>query len=543
MRRNGIIAALCAALALPLAGACTGSISGPGSDDDPGIDDPAGDAPRFARLTHDQWENTVADLFGMSEPPGLAGQFQPDPPIGRFDNNILRLTVTAGHWQDYQRAAELIAEQVVLDTALLGNVVPADLPADTTEAGRAFITSFGRRAFRRPLSAAEVDRYAALFAQGSTHFPEHDDLTAGIRLVIEAMLQSPYFLYRAETSSAVSGGEIALSGDEVASRLSYALWNSMPDAELMAAADAGDLETADGVRAQAARLFESARTSGQFDHFHFQAFELLDWADLDKDAVAFPDWRREVGVMMQTEATRFLGSVVAGGTIRDLMTSRTAFVNDELAAIYGVDGSFDASFQEVELDANRAGFITRAGFLTRNATLTDPDPIHRGVFINLNLLCVDLSALPNIPDDLNPVGDTNRERIESITGDGTCGEGCHSTTINPLGFALENYDALGQYRTEDNGFPVDAADSYQFPDRTIEFNDAIELSQQLAEAPELHACYIQQLLEYVYGRDITEADQPIIDKLAAESLAENLTIREIILRLVTSRAFRYRTAN
>ncbi len=198
----------------------------------------------------------------------------------------------------------------------------------------------------------------------------------------------------------------------------------------------------------------------------------------------------------------------------------------------------------MELDSTRrSGFLTRLGFLTRNATLTEPDPIHRGVFINLNLLCRKLGALPNIPENLMPEGDTNRERIDSITGTGTCGAGCHANTINPLGFALENYDALGQYRTEDNGFPVNAADSYQFADgRVIDFNDAIELSDQLADAPELHSCYVQQLLEYVYGRDLTDADAPLVDELASQSHTEGLSVKEITVRLVTSSAFRFRTA-
>lgn len=246
---------------------------------------------------------------------------------------------------------------------------------------------------------------------------------------------------------------------------------------------------------------------------------------------------------MQTEAQLFFDSIVFGnGTIGDLFTSRTAFVNDELAPIYGMDGSFGPEFVQVELDdAQRAGVLTRVGFLAKNATLTEPDPIHRGVFVNLNLLCREISAVPNLPDDLMPVGDTNRERIDSITGEGTCGESCHGGIINPIGFALENYDALGGWRTQDNGFPVDAAATYVFEDgRSISFQNGLELSQQLAQAPEVHACYVRHLVEYLYGRDVNEGDAAVIDSLAQQSLEGGLTIREIVVRLVSLRAFRYR---
>lgn len=518
--------------------ACTGVIGD--------VEEDAADAPRFARLTHEQWENTVQDLFQLPAPTGHSAQFQQDPPLGRFDNNIARLTVTGGHWQSYQRGAELVAEQVTSDPGLLALFVPTDLPADPAAAARAFASGFGARAFRRPLEDDEVDRYAAIFALGPEHYPELDATTSGIRLVVETMLQSPFFLYRTETATASGGGIVKLGGYEIASRLSYAFWNTMPDDELFDAAGTGALDTEDGVRAQAERLFDHPRTRAQFDHFHFQAFSLREYTDVDKDPVRFPEWDEALGIAMQEETTRFLESVVFGdGSIRDVLTSNRAFVNAELAAIYGVPGTFGPDFVEVELDpAQRAGFLTRVGFLTRNATLTDPDPIHRGVFVNLDVLCRPISALPDLPDDLMPVGNTNRERVNSITGPGTCGAGCHATMINPIGFSLENYDAIGRWRTEDNGFPVDAADTYVFPDgREISFENGVELSQLLADSPEVHACYTRQLLEYIYGRDIAEADVALAEDLAAQSLDEGLTVRELVIRVVTGSAFRHRPAN
>jgi hypothetical protein len=497
---------------------------------------------RFPRLSHPQWENTVQDLFRLPEPPGLAQSFDADPPLGRFDNNTARLTMTAGLWQDYQRAAETMAEQIAGDEQALDRIVPDDLSDEDAERG--FIEAFGARAFRRPLTAAEVDRYAALFDRGDELFDGLDPFTAGVRITISAMLQSPHFLYRSELASDRSGRNIQLSGHEIASRLSYAFWNTMPDDELFAAAASGELDTVEGVRAQALRMFDDGRTRAAFAHFHEQMLALAEYDDLDKSSDKFPEWRRELGSMMRTEVELFFESVVfdGDGTIGDLLTSTRAFVNDELAEIYDLEGDFGDEFVEVELDpATRAGFLTRLGFLTRNATLTEPDPIHRGVFVNLEILCRPLSAVPNLPDNLMFIGNTNRERIESVTGPGTCAETCHGGIINPIGFSLEHYDAIGRYRTEDNGYPVDASSEYRFPDgRSLKFENAIELSQLLAAEPDPHACYVGQLLEYMYGSEVDESRFKLVAEMTDLSLAENASIRELVASIVTSESFRFR---
>jgi hypothetical protein len=349
MRRFESTRAIAIATGALAIAACTGKVSG-GDLDNGGAE--ATEAPRFARLTHAQWENTVRDLFNLPAPPALATAFYPDPQLGRFDNNIARLAVTAGLWQDYQRAAEQIAELVVADQTLFAGILPADLPSDPAAAGRAFVESFGARAFRRPLTAAEVDGYAAMFATGPTHYPEDDALHGGARLVIGAMLQSPWFLYRAETSTG-EGSTVQLSGYEVASRLSYALWNTMPDPDLFADAADGALDDEDGLRAAAERLWAEERTHGQFDHFHYQAFELREYTDVDKDGEVFPEWSGPLAEAMQAEANMFLSGVVFDeGAIGDLLTSTRAHVNADLAAVYGLSGEFGDEMVEVELDAS-----------------------------------------------------------------------------------------------------------------------------------------------------------------------------------------------
>jgi hypothetical protein len=493
-------------------------------------------ADRFPRLTHAQWEATVKDLFHLPDLPGLAASFTPDPQLGRFENNIARLGITQGLWRDYQLAAETLAARVTSEDALYAQLV-------TGTDAREFIVTFGARAFRRPLKTAEVERYMTIFESAPPVFPTQDPFKAGVRLVVQGMLQSPFFLYRSELSTAKDALGMPLSGFEVAARMSYLFWNTMPDEELFAAAKAGELDTYEGVRRHAARLFDDDRTRAQFRQFHYQAFAISEYADLDKSLTAFPTWRREIGGMMQEEALRFVdGILVNDGGVADLLTSTKAYVNADLAKIYGLQGTFGTEYTEVQLDpATRAGLLTRAGFLARNATLDEPDPIHRGVFINLGILCRQISAPPNIPDQLDRTGNTNREKVESITGLGTCGENCHHTIINPLGFAFENFDAVGALRTTDHGFPLDTTATYHFPDgRAISYTNAVDLSKQLATAPEVHACYARQLLEFTLGRDLALLDTATVRDLAAQSL-DKVSIKELVISVVASNTFRSRS--
>ena len=256
--RRGVRNSLFAMVGLLLLGAapaCSGTLGDPydqGGETDPSKD-PNGleDAPRlrFPRLSHAQWERTIQDLFHLDAPTGLSSSFTQDPLGGKaFDNNESSLQVTPGLWADYQRAAEEIATLVTSDQTLLSRILPADLPSDPAAKKTAFLKSFGQRAFRRPLTAAEVTRFSALFDAAPPLDPGADTFVAGVRLAIEAFLQSPSFVYRPEIGGTPrADGKIPLSGFEVASRLSYALWNTMPDDALFASAQTGKLDTPAGV--------------------------------------------------------------------------------------------------------------------------------------------------------------------------------------------------------------------------------------------------------------------------------------------------------
>ncbi len=197
---------------------------------------------------------------------------------------------------------------------------------------------------------------------------------------------------------------------------------------------------------------------------------------------------------------------------------------------------------KVDLDpSKRSGLLTQAGFLSSYISSgNEPDIIHRGVFIAERLLCKTLpppdpkaigTMIPNTP------GLTNRQRVEMITGKGTCGQACHAVLFNPLGYAFENYDAIGEYRTTDQGSAVNAADTYTLDGQAQSFNNGVDLSHLLASAKETHACYIQNMMTYLNGRALDPNEQTTVDYLARVSRAGMISLHDLELALVTSDAF------
>lgn len=543
---------LSAALGLSVAAACSGTLGDPYGTDDGGTTPGGGEIPadavaarlRFPRLSHAQWERTVMDLFHLDAPTGLAASFTPDPLGGKaFDNNESSLQVTPNLWADYQRAAEEVALLVTSDPALLAKIAPADLPADPAAKKKAFLETFGKRAFRRPLSAEETTRLIELFDQGAVLDPAADPFTAGVRLSIEAFLQSPYFVYRPELSILPRpDGKIALNGWEIATRLSYALWGTMPDDALFASVEGGKLATLNGIEAEARRLLANERARETLVAFHDQLYDAEQYLNIDKSLTAYPDFDPAFGEDARKELSLFVDHVIFAekGGLSELLTSRTTFVNARLAAVYGLDptGLDNDNFVQVELpEAERSGLLTRAGFLAWKGTKTQPDTILRGVFLNRRVLCQELGDPPDAAMGAM-LGDeqTNREKVTALTGKGTCGETCHGTFINPIGFAFEHYGAMGEYRTEDNGYPINAADTFPFEDGAKSYDGALELSQLAASADQVHKCYSRFWLEYLYGRDRKVEDAGLIEDVAALS-KQGGTVEDVVVALVTSDAF------
>ncbi|HTV25294.1 MAG TPA: DUF1592 domain-containing protein [Polyangiaceae bacterium] len=501
---------------------------------------------RFARLTHSQWENSVRDLLRLDATSGLSSTFPSDARTAGFlfDNHELSLEVDQVLAGAYASAAESLAARVTSDATLLARLVPPDAGSEP-ERVRAFIAAFGERAFRRPLESSEVDAFASLFELGKSSYDDATGFGAGIRMLIEAFLRSPFFLYRVESSTQASGATIPLSGYELAQRLSFTFTNSIPDDALLEAASSGQLTRPGDVRRQALRLLSSPSARRAIVGFHDQLLDFDKFESINPSARAFPDLPDSFSDDVITSSNLFIEDLVMaqGGSFRDLMTSNQAFVNDDLARVYGVSGNFGSNFVKVSLpEDERRGIFNQIGFLAANSTSINPDPIHRGVFIATRVLCLGIAAPPDGVPPLPPiVNGTNRQIVENHTQTSPVCQACHATAINPFGFPFENYDASGAYRTTDNGEPVDASSTPLIDGERVDIDNAVELAEALGQSRQAHECFASHLLEYAFGREKERVDEPLVDALTDASLG-GAPIVELLVRIAESPAFMTRSA-
>ena len=295
------------------------------------------------------------------------------------------------------------------------------------------------------------------------------------------------------------------------------------------------------------RLLGDPRARQAVSAFHAQLLGTSRYADITRSVSLFPEFSAALRDSMKQEQERFVEAQIftERGGLESLLTSPTSYVDANLARVYGLTGTFDSTFQKVTFtDGKRQGLFTQIGFLAMNATSTESDPIHRGVFLNHKVLCAPLPAPPNVvpmlprPDPAVPK--TMRQRITEFTGAGTCGAGCHSTMINPAGFAYEHFDALGRWRDLDNGLPVDAADSYTFEGRPRAFSGAGGFASAMAEASMAHRCYAQHWVEFLHGRGLGAEDQAMIARVGELSWKEKAPVTQVLLLLVESESFKTR---
>jgi hypothetical protein len=502
--------------------------------------------PRVARLSRQQWSNTVRDLLKLTDISEIDANVTGDALIG-FDNEADALFVTEQLRKQLADAAEKLADKVTADATALARLLPANAPTDAAGKAKAFITSFGQRAFRRPLTDAEITTHVTLFNQGPTLYPGVDTFKAGVSLVIQAMLQSPHFLYRTELGTATAGAaKIPLDDWEVASKLALSITNTMPDDALFSAAAAKQLHDKATVTTQAKRLLDGQLGTAGLNNFNLQVYRLGTYNGITRDPTLFPDFKPNTPTAMKQEVLQFLAWMFTQGRgVKDFYTTPVGFVNTLLSPLYGVTGTFSSdpiTLTKVDLNPiQRSGLLTQAGFLSSYMEGSgDPDIIHRGVFIATRLLC---KKLP--PPDPKAVGATivesptrtNRESVELLTGKGTCGEACHGLLLNPLGYAFENYDAIGKYRTMDHNKTVNAADSYILDDQLRSFDNGVQLSQLLAEAKETHACYVQNMMTYLQSRVLAAEEDAVVDYYARLSRAGMVSIHDLELAIVTGDAF------
>lgn len=534
--------------ALVSAAACTGTIGDPLPSDAPtpapdaatcdGIE--PGDAP-IRRMTRTEYDNTVRDLLGDTTDP--ARDFVPEEEALGFNNQAKTLGVTQILAEEYMEASEKIAARAVQKLPALVGCDPAKIGDDACAS--TFIASFGERAFRRPLEKDEVSRLMGVFDWGR----QQNDFATGIRLVVEAMLQSPHFLYRVELGmpDPVAPGVVKLTPWETASRLSYLLWNSMPDDQLFAAAEQGKLSSPADVEAQARRMLDDPRARHAVENFDFQWLGLRNIETLNKDPKTYPDYDPSLRPLWRNETLAFLDYVVfdGEGDLGTMLTAPYSMMNEQLASFYGVSGLKGAGFQRVELDPKQhAGFLTQASVLAVNAKPNQSSPVHRGKFVREQLLCQLLPPPPNNIQIKAPDPDPNattRERFSEHSTNPACA-GCHHL-MDPIGFGFESYDGVGKWRDSDQGLPIDASGAiYESEDVDGPFDGPVELAHKLAESDQVRACVVKQWFRFGYGRAEEKADSCSLSKIQEAFRASGYNIKELLVALTQTDAFLYRRA-
>ena len=527
--------------------ACTGHLGDPPQGEAAGVCAAIqpGKSP-IRRMTRFEYNNTIRDLLGDDSEPA-SGFVVEEEALG-FNNQASALGVTPLLAEQYMEASEHIAARAAghLDRLLPG--WPACDPAAPGAAACAdqLIRGFGARAFRRPLEPAEIQRFEDLFAWGLTE----RGFSTAVQLVVQAMLQSPHFLYRVELGlpDPVEADVVLLTPHEIASRLSYLLWGSMPDRALFAAADAGALETPAQIKAQALRLLEDDRAHQAVANFHRQWLELGRIETISKDAAMYPAYADDLRPLWRAETEAFLDHVVfedEAGDVAALLTAPYSMWNAELAAFYGAPGPSGDALERVDVDpAQRAGFLTHASLLSVLAKPDQSSPVHRGKFVRERLLCQTLPPPPNdveiVPPEVEP-GVTTRERFRQHREDLACA-GCHKM-MDPIGLGFEHYDAIGLWRDTDQGLPVDATgEIVASRDADGPFDGAVELAHKLAASDEVRQCVVTQWFRFGYGRAEQDDDQCTLAQLNQAFAGAGYNIKALLVALTQTDAFRYRRA-
>jgi hypothetical protein len=502
----------------------------------------------LARLTATQYQNTLRDLFAPTAIPDLG--IPADISVEGFDNNASAQTPSAALIEAYHGAAVSLATAAMASPAQLLGCTPVTR-ADEDACATTFLASFGRRAFRHPLTATESSNLQAFYSAERTG---GSDFNTAMTLTTEAILQSPTFLYRVELGTPIVGGAgasattqlVQLTPYEMASRLSFLVWNTMPDEGLFAAAESGSLAAPDGLEAEARRLLADPRAHDAVANFHSQWLELSKINTLVKSADVFPTFTPATATAMRASADKFVDDIFFGdGTLTALLTDPNAWVNDTLAPLYGVPAPGSATLSRVPVDATqRSGILTNVGLLAGFAHETTESPVLRGVFVLDRLICATPPPPPpnvnTAPPAASPgVAQTTRQQFATQHEQGTCA-GCHHL-IDGVGFGFEHYDALGQWRTTDSGLPVDSSGWLPSDgDLSGTFDGAVELGQRLAASVTVRSCLASKWLRYALGVDhtgITSTQlQPIVDAF----VASGSNMRELVVAIAKSDAFRTR---
>ncbi len=492
-------------------GSDSGSDDGDTEDPPTGCEDAGLPVVALRFLTRHEYENTVRDLFGR--PMDVTADFVPDEAVNGFLSNSVRAPSQA-QLERFIGAAETLA------TAAVGEDLDRFASCDPQERSCAeeFVTAFGRLAFRRPLRPDEV----------ATYLEDYDALTTdqggtvALETVATAILASPNFLY---VGARTEEGDDELLAYDLASRLSYFLWSTMPDEELFDAASEGRLSTAEGVEEEVRRMLDDPRSADTLHAFAGQWMEVEDlWLRAPKNPEAFASWTPELAKAAELDMARLLETVVLDEDARleTVLLSRRAWVDDTLADLYGVPAPAGGEGWVDLPDDERAGVLTRAAFFASHSHSEDVSWVHRGKLVRERFLCGVLPPPPPVADDA-VLNDDARLEDEACAG-------CH-TLMDPIGYGLDGYDAIGAFGGE-------KADGTIIGVQAVEFEGAVGLSEALASSAEVQACFAKQMFVFA-NRQQLGADDDCSGQAIRESFGQSDgDIRELMVALATSTAFR-----
>lgn len=489
--------------------------------------------------------------FTVSNLAASPGEFGADVTL----TSTLPVTVAAEFTNDYYDPAAMQDRNLFVDWIRVDGPIDASGPANparariltcdpTATAGEAacarqVIAAFARKAWRRPVADAEVARLAALVDVAHAH---GEGFEAGVRLALQAVILSPNFVFRVELDGdPASPVAHPLNDHELASRLSYFLWSSMPDDELFSLADAGRLHDPVTLRAQVTRMLADPKARALTDNFAGQWLYTRSLAEHDADPARFPSFTPTMRAAFRAETEAYFEAFLRDDIgMEQFLTAPFTFVDDGLARYYGIAAPPGAGVRRVALTGGpRGGLLTQASLLTVTSHADRTSPVRRGQWVLNQLMCEPPppapADVPPLPVQTVPTGSL-RQRFEMHRADPSCAA-CHAD-MDPIGFAFEHFDAVGAWRDRDDGFAIDTTGT--LPGSGASFDGATALAALLARDPRYPRCVTRQWFTYALGRGPEPYDDAALDAISHDWSAAGMRLRDLVTRIVTSDSFTQR---
>jgi Protein of unknown function (DUF1592)/Protein of unknown function (DUF1588)/Protein of unknown function (DUF1595)/Protein of unknown function (DUF1585)/Protein of unknown function (DUF1587) len=498
---------------------------------------------RIWRLTGSQLANTLRDQFAFV--PASLNDLPTDERLEGFANQASKLTIGPLLAETYFTIGDELGAWAVSNPTAVGISCSVVTLAPGTCLNN-FITTAGQKLWRRPLTPSEVSGYGTLFAATAV---EGAGPPGGVKSVMQALFMSPNFLHRTQLGTVSSRGAVtALTDYELASSLSYSLWDTAPDNELLTLANQGKLRDRTVLLAQAQRMFGASDKSGPaMNSFLQQWLYLENLSTAVKDPTLFPAATTALNTDLAEELRLFANSVLfdpgADRSLKTFFTASYAFVNARTAPLYGLTGVTGNAMVRRALDPNqRLGVTSMAPFLWGHSNAEDTNLVGRGAYFRNEVLCNRVSLPPGgVPASAQfaPPNATGRQKL-SIHSSPACA-GCHSL-FDGIGFALENYDPIGRWRTTDQSQMIDPTGTLPLPSEGnaapgIAFSSYTDMVRKLAEKPDLYSCFATQYASYVYGRDIPEIDSCERATIVQQFTKADYKIDQLTLSVVGSPTF------